>query len=227
MTTLYFAPDNASLVIRLVLEELEVSYDTVLVDRSTREQESAAYKRLNPQGLIPVCVIDGEPVFETAAIALLLADRHGGLAPAPANPARGRFLSWLFFASNTLHTGLRLVFYPHLVGNDPEAIRLAHARARHAFGLLDAAYRAGDGPWLCDGTLSVVDLYAAVCLRWAQLYPADAPLMADLAQVPGLTRMAEALQERPAAFRAGAAEGITAPMMIGPTPPDGSRGAAV
>ena len=51
---LHYAPDNASLVIRLALEELGIPYDTVLVDRRSGQQKSAGYLALNPNGLIPV-----------------------------------------------------------------------------------------------------------------------------------------------------------------------------
>jgi glutathione S-transferase len=50
---LHYAPDNASLVIRLVLEELGLSYDSRPVDRSTRAQDSAAFKALNPLRRMP------------------------------------------------------------------------------------------------------------------------------------------------------------------------------
>ena len=51
---LHYAPDNASLIIRLALEEIGVPYETVLVDRRSRAQDTTAYRALNPAGLIPV-----------------------------------------------------------------------------------------------------------------------------------------------------------------------------
>ena len=95
MYTLYFAPDNASLIVRIVLEELGVAYNTWLVDRPAREQDSEAYRKLNPNGLIPVCIIDGEPVFETAEIILSLADRHRALAPPVDDAASSRMATAL------------------------------------------------------------------------------------------------------------------------------------
>src|SRR5680860_279820 len=38
---LHYAPDNASLIVRLALEELELPYETRLVDRSVRAQDGA------------------------------------------------------------------------------------------------------------------------------------------------------------------------------------------
>ncbi|MDP4990215.1 MAG: glutathione S-transferase N-terminal domain-containing protein, partial [Marivita lacus] len=107
---LHYAPDNASLVVRLVLEELRLPYRTALVDRSVSAQQGAAYKRLNPVGRIPALETPDGPIFETAAICLWLADRHregACLSPDLTDPQRGTFLSWLFFLSNTVHAEMR------------------------------------------------------------------------------------------------------------------------
>ena len=40
MYVLHYAPDNASLAVRLALEELGVPYRTALVDRAARAQEA-------------------------------------------------------------------------------------------------------------------------------------------------------------------------------------------
>ena len=42
MYVLHYAPDNASLIVRLALEEMGLPYRTVLVDRARREQDGAA-----------------------------------------------------------------------------------------------------------------------------------------------------------------------------------------
>ena len=94
---LHYAPDNASLIIRLALEELELPYETVLVDRARTAQQSAEYLALNPNGLIPVLETPHGALFETGAILLWLADTEGKLAPPPESAARGNFLKWLFF----------------------------------------------------------------------------------------------------------------------------------
>lgn len=230
-TILYWAPDNASLVVRLALEEVGEPYDTRLVDRRTEAHKGEAFRRLNPHGLIPACVIDGAPMFETGAILLRLAERAGCLMPAPTDPGRGRALSWLLFVANTLHADLRLVLHPtRLGGVGAPAVGLARERVRGSFARLDTAIAETGGPYLMGDTVSLVDLYAATCLRWSQLYPAGDPLWPDteplVKAMPALTAMARAVQTRPAAVRAGAAEGIAAPLIIPAQPPDGSTGAA-
>lgn len=234
MHLLYYAPDNASLIVRITLEELGAPYETRLVDRRTRAQDSAEYRALNPSGLIPTCVIDGEPVFETAAIILSLAERHGALAPPTGDKRRPGFLKWLFFLSNTLHAELRLAFYPEqYAGAAPAAqaafrehvgTRLARrfAAFEDAYGRVEGPYLFGDGPESAPG---LIDIYLAACLRWAQLYPADRPVGFDPAAAPAIGRMLRALERRPAVARACAAEGIALPCFTAPryaTPPEGS-----
>ena len=84
------------MVAHILLEELGVPYRRVPVDRAGGEHKSAAYLRLNPNGLIPVSV-DGDLVlYETAAIVLHLADTHpaAGLAPALGTVEGAHFYKW-------------------------------------------------------------------------------------------------------------------------------------
>jgi glutathione S-transferase len=215
---LHYAPDNASLIVRLALEELGQPYRTVLVDRSRAGQHSAAFRALNPAGLIPVLETPDGPLFETAAILLWLADRHGAMAPAPGAPGRGDFLKWLFFTSNTVHAQLRMLFYPEkYLGEDRSAqenlVRTltrrstAHMTLPDALDLLDARMVVrGDAP------PEVLDYYIAALLRWCALYPVGGTAWFDLNEYPGLLILAQNLQRRPAVKAAQAAEGL------GPTP---------
>lgn len=225
---LHYAPDNASLVIRLALLELGVPFGTVLVDRATRQQDSEGYRRLNPNGLIPVLETPDGVIFETAAILLWLADRHGRLAPAPESADRADFLKWLFFASNTLHADLRQLFYADAyIGPDADlqgALRSGIVqRLQTHLSVLDQA-RAD--AWPGGDTLSVTDIYLACQLRWMALYPADQDRSwFDLTRYPALHAMAARLETRDSTRAAIIAEGLgdtplTRPSH--PTPPEGS-----
>lgn len=76
MLTLYYAPDNASVVLRLALEEAGLAFETRLVDRKTKQQKSPEYLALNPAGLIPTLITADGPISETGACLLWLVDRH-------------------------------------------------------------------------------------------------------------------------------------------------------
>ncbi len=225
---LHYAPDNASLVIRLVLEEMGTSYDTALVDRSRDEQNGVSYRTLNPNGLIPVLETPQGPIFETAAILLWLADTHGQLAPSSGDPDRAAFLKWLFFASNTLHADLRILFYAEKYIDPAQANTLRagiRPRLRQHLKFLDA--QAAQAPdWFHAEKPSVLTYYIACMMRWMALYPARMDRSwYQLADTPYLQTILMQLEHRPATRAAIAAEGLgatpfTAP--IHPNPPEGS-----
>ncbi|WP_299403117.1 glutathione S-transferase family protein [uncultured Roseobacter sp.] len=221
---LHYAPDNASLVIRLALEEIGAPYTTQLVDRRAQGQRTPAYLALNPGGKIPVLETEHGALFETAAILLWLADKHGGLAPAPDAPERGDCLKWLFYVSNTVHPALRMLFYPsaYIGASETDQRQLqtaARASILEHFALLDAHWRHRETP-------SILDLYTAPMLRWIRLYPHNTDTSwFDLHRFPALHRMASALETRASVIAAQDAEGLgpypfTAPQA--PTPPEGS-----
>lgn len=229
MYTLYYAPDNASLIIRLVLEELAIPYRTELVDRRINAQRSAGYLALNPAGQIPTLITPEGPISETAAILLWLADTHGRMAPRADDPARGAFLKWLFFTSNTIQANLRANFYPwRYVGDDVLAQRQLRRYIQnelsHAIGLLEDV-AANQPSWLGGGEVSVLDYYLACCLRWCGLYPSEDHDWFTLTKYPCLASTLDRLQQRPAVLAAIAAEGLgeqpfTAPQVS--NPPEGS-----
>ncbi len=225
---LHYAPDNASLVIRLVLEELCLPYETALIDRRQHQHETQAYRALNPNGLIPVLETPQGPIFETAAILLWLADTHGALAPAPDSAQRGAFLKWLFFASNTLHADLRILFYAekYIDATQAESLRAGiRPRLRRHLGNLDAL--AKEMPeWFCPGTPSVLSYYIGCMMRWMALYPVQADhSWYQLADTPYLQDILFQLETRPATRVAIAAEGLGPTPFTNPTyanPPEGS-----
>lgn len=233
---LHYAPDNASLVIRLALEQIGVPYRCVLVDRRANAQRSQAYMALNPNGLIPTLETDQGPIFETAAILLWLADRHsdcnGGLGPAPHEASRGDFLKWLFFVSNTVHPSLRSLFYPEqYVGTDPAhqiALR-SHAKqaliAHHT--KLDALAAQGHA-WSAGEIPSALDFYIAGTLRWPAVYPASEDRSwHQLSNYPALENMCKRLEASPLIQCLIDNEGMNATPFTNPHAPNPPEGSAI
>lgn len=225
MFTLHYAPDNASLIVRLVLEELGLPYRAVLVDRRAAQQKSPAYLALNPQGLIPVLETAEGALWETGAICLWLTERTGRMAPQPSDPQRGHFLKWLFFVAGTLHADLRMQFYPERLAADPAGLApRTTARLAGQFRLLDGL-AARHPAWFAARDPSVLDCYVVVAMRWAALYTAGAPAWFVAADYPHLRELAERMESRTATLAAQRAEGLgatpfSAPRL--PVPPEGS-----
>ena len=86
MYTLYYSPGTASMCVHQALIEADVPYRLVLVDLEAGQQRDPAYLKLNPNGVVPTLLVDGEPFTESAALLMTIAARHpqAGLAPAEA-----------------------------------------------------------------------------------------------------------------------------------------------
>ena len=150
--------------VRWALEEAGLAYDVRLV--SFRAMKEPAHLALHPFGQIPTYEEDGLVLFETGAIVLYIAQRHGGLLPEDAN-ARARAVAWMFAAVNTVEPPiLELVTARIFEGDKPwskERLPLVEERVRDRLRQLSA--HLGDADWL-DGPFSAGDLMmVSVLLR--------------------------------------------------------------
>lgn len=216
MYVLHHYPDTASLVVRMVLAELDVPHDARLIDRAAGELTSPAYRALHPLGKIPAMETPQGPMFETAAMLLHLCDTHPGpMAPAPDAAERGGFLTWLFFTSTNIHPTLLQLFYPErTAGPDCATQVLAHASA-HMQTLLDAleAMVARDQPgWLSAQKPTMLGYYIAMLLHWLGQNPPDHPGHFASRDYPALHAILTMLETRPAA------QTVAADEELGPTP---------
>jgi len=209
MPQLHYYPSNASFLPHVMLREIGAPFELVLVDRTRNAQKSADYLRLNPNGLIPTLVDGDLVIFETAAIALYLADKHpdAGLAPPFGSALRGAYYKWMVHLSNTVQAGFRAWFYPHEFVADPSA----SDTAKEAAGLkMMAAFdriadQLGDGPWLLGETFSAADLYLMMLTRWGRSLPRPAR------DIPEIEAHSARVLARPAVQAAIAAEREAAP----------------
>ena len=153
-------------------------------------------------------LINDEPVFETAAILLHLAERHNAMAPAPTDPKRAAFLKWLFFMSNTVHADFRLLVYPHKHTSESGCADLqrgAEQRIAHAFSILDDAAQEWSGP--ADAP-TIMDYYVVTMMRWCVLYPSKNQTWFNIGAYPTLHALAKSIETRPAVRAAIQAEGL-------------------
>lgn len=223
---LHYAPDNASLCVRLALEELGLPYQTTLVDRHSMGHKSSEFLELNPNGLIPVLETDNGPIFETGAILLWLSEITGRMMPEPNADDRAHALQWMMWLANTLHPTLRMLFYPdqYIAGDTG----LLHDRAKtRLVNQLDVLAAAKNAPWL-DATdiMHLQACYLAPMLRWAALY-GGGDTWFDLQRWPRLQSFARYTEARPAAQRAAIAEGLGPTPFSNPSPCNPPEGSAL
>jgi GST-like protein len=78
---LYTAPTPNGKKASIALEELGVPYEVRKVDLAKNEQLEDWFLALNPNHKIPVITDDGLTIWESGAILLYLAEKHGKLLP--------------------------------------------------------------------------------------------------------------------------------------------------
>ncbi|HVJ51686.1 MAG TPA: glutathione S-transferase family protein [Aliidongia sp.] len=188
MITLYGAAGSGSVAVEAALTLLGVRYD--LVEAATWVEEAARERvaPVNPMRQVPALVLPGgEIMTESAAILIWLADSHpeSGLAPAPADPERGRFLRWMLYVSSAIYALYWIKPDPGRLGVPPEG----HARTvDHVHDRISAAWRAMDeqidpGRYVLGDRLTVLDLYVTVISRfgpWRRRFYATAPKLASI-----------------------------------------------
>ena len=195
MYSLYYSPGAASLVVHWLLLELDAPHELRRVDLASGEQKHADYLALNPNGVVPTLLVDGNPMLEAAAMVLLLADAHrdAGLAPSPDSPLRGAYYQWVVHLANVVQPLFRQWWYPQEVaGQDCAEAVHAHVRPRieAAWGRIDA-HLAGHGPWLLGEAPSAADFYLVMLMRWSRNMPRQA------LDWPHLGELARRLKARP------------------------------
>lgn len=99
MIDLYAAATPNGKKISIALEELELEYKVNAISFAKREQKSAEYLAINPNGKIPA-IIDRSAedfvVFESGAILIYLAEKTGRLLPSDPK-GRSTTIQWLMF----------------------------------------------------------------------------------------------------------------------------------
>lgn len=207
MYLLYYSPGTASMAVHQTLIELAVPHELRMVDFDAKEQRSADYLRLNPNGTVPTLVVDERPVYECAALLMLLAERHpeAGLAPAPGAPARATWLQWMLHFANTLQPAFRQWFYPQDFArpeHEAESKEFARRRIEAAWTRLDA-HLAAHGPHVAGDAFGVADIYATMLMRWSRNMPRTATAW------PALAALAQQVKARPSWRRLYEIEGLT------------------
>ncbi|HSO33725.1 MAG TPA: glutathione S-transferase family protein [Labilithrix sp.] len=207
MYTLYFSPGTASMAVHHLLLELGAPHELREVDLEAREQDSPAFRALNPSGHVPVLVVDGKPYSECAALVLLLAERHAdaGLAPPPGDARRALFLQWMLHLANTLQPAFRQWFYPPDFGpaeHEEVLKQSARVRIEATWDRLDA-HLAAHGPYVLGDRFSVADLYATMLMRWSRNMPRPAQGW------PAVGTLAATIKARPSWKRLYAIERLT------------------
>lgn len=183
-------------IVEMALASLGVDYELHEVSLARGQQRSEEYARLNPQRKLPTLLTpSGEILTESAAIVIVLDERHpaAALLPATGSPERAQALRWLLFLASELYPIVEINDYPERFAPEGVAADAVREQARRIWRerwLTLEAQIQGD-PWLLPSGFCFTDVYLAAVSRWAQ--------QADFrrAQTPRVERIAEAVAARP------------------------------
>ncbi len=205
--TLYYSPGAASFAVHWMLIEMGVPFEAVLTDIEAGAQGDPEYLRLNPAGRVPTLAIDGAAHHESAALLMLLSERHpeAGLAPPPGAQDRANWLEQMIFLANTVLPAMRDWFYAGTDGDasGADAVQaIARRRIEAARDRLDAHF-SEVRPYMVGERLSTADLLAVMLMRWTRNMPRPATGWPNLA--PYIERM----RAMPSFIEVNRREGLT------------------
>ena len=204
MIDLYTAPTPNGHKASCTLEELGIDYTVKVVDISSGEQHTPAFRAINPNGRIPAIVdrANGDfPVFESGAIMIYLAEQAGKLLPADAK-GRSRVIQWLMFQMGGIGPmmGQANVFFRYFPEKIEPVIDRYQNECRRLFEVLDT--RLGENEWLADD-YSIADI-ANWC--WVRTYKWSGVSREGL---ENLDRWMNVMKEKP-----GLQRGVSVPVRI-------------
>ena len=187
--------------VTICLAELGEDWRDVWVDVGRGAQHEPEFRRLSPNGRIPVLVdhapADGnEPqvVWESGAILVYLAEKTGRFLPA-AGRTRTEVLTWVFWQMAGL--GPMCGQNAHFLQYDPPgseySINRYHVEVERLYRVLDARLAGRD--WIADD-YSIADM---ICYPWVRMHKM---LLHDISGLAHLTAWRDRMAERPAVVEA-------------------------
>jgi len=203
MITLHHVPLARSFRVLWLLEELGLEFEVRYYSIRDGSMRSPEFLALSPAGRVPVLEHHGAVWVESAAIVQLLCETNPqvGLAPAPGDADRARYLEMLSYAETVgcllENLNLNQVFLRPPARPSVAVVKLLNARLRAALAAMEARI---EGPYLLPSGFSAADVMFAYGFELARYY-------VDLSQFPRLMSYWEGLRARPGYVRAKARDG--------------------
>jgi glutathione S-transferase len=189
MITLFHAPQSRSSRIVWLMEELGVPYEIrpVSIFRPMTGEGLPDAANPHPDKRVPAILHDGALITESVAIVLYLADAlpAAALAPLPADPRRGEYLTWIAWYATELEQAL----FAGLAG---ELAGAPQKQRNHVAVLARLRSALAQGPYVMGDAFTAADLLIGSALAFGRhAFPTDEALDAYV----------ERCRSRPAAMR--------------------------
>lgn len=187
----YTNPRSRGRIVRWVLEELGIEYETKLIEYGA-QMKSPEYLAINPMGKVPAIQHGEVVVTESAAICTYLAEAfpEAGLAPLPEE--KGNYYRWMFFAAGPLEQATAL---KGLNVNIP-----AEKQGMLGFGNFEITLNALskallDNPYIAGNRFTAADVYVGLSVGWGMQF-------GMIEKRPEFVAYWERISQRPAYLRA-------------------------
>jgi glutathione S-transferase len=198
--TYYYAPMSTAVRTTWAIEELGVQCERVKLDIQKKETKTPAFLKLNPNGMVPLLVVDGTPIFESTAILLYLGETYGvdkGLYPPP-GLKRAEVLKWVVwsnvgFFDPVSRWARNTAAYIPAEQHNAKAAEAAKNDMGAAMKIVDDAL-AGKS-YLVDDKFSLADLAVSSYLGWLKF------MGYDYSSFKNVTAWGERCLGRPAAVK--------------------------
>ena len=143
MLALYFSPGSSSMAPHIALHEIGASFEAKPVSLGKKETHTPEFLAINPNGKVPVLLIDGRVLTEVAGTLFYLARTFPAakLLPQGDIEAEAQVVSWMSYIASTIHPARRQ--------------GLDHAREVYAV----ADKRLGRNDWAVGGRYSIADIH--------------------------------------------------------------------
>lgn len=190
--TFYTNPMSRGRIVRWMLEEIGVAYETKILDYAMT-MKSAEFLAINPMGKVPAIKHGSAVVTETPAICAYLAETFpdAGLAP-KTNEERAAYYRWLFFAAGPLELALSLKMLKIEVTAESEK-SLGCGNPQITLDVIAQAVSAS--PYICGERFTAADVYIGSHISFGTRF-------GIFEERPEFTAYLERILSRPAKLRA-------------------------
>lgn len=156
-------------------EELGLNYDSEPIHFASDDRKSDSYLKINPNGRIPAIDDNGLQLFESMAINLYLARKHGGDLQPKTLEDEARATQWSFWVMTEVEKPLLTALFNLAIlpedQRDATAADKAITELQAPLAVLDKALASSE--YLLGGGFTVADLNVASVLSWARMAKID------------------------------------------------------
>jgi glutathione S-transferase len=198
--TYYYAPMSTAVRTSWAIEELGVPCERVKVDIQKKETKTEKFLKLNPNGVVPLLVVEGTAIFESTAILLYLGETFGvdkGLY-APPGLKRAEMLKWIVWANVGFFEPLHRWAYntASYIPAERQNAKAAESAKQDLDGVMKIVDEALAGKsYLVDEKFSLADLAVSSYLGWMKF------MGYDYSSFKNVTAWGERCLGRPAAVK--------------------------